>query len=167
MHFKKVLIFSLFTIATVLISSTAFCDLIAFDTKYGNFTIKSETSDGIQNEQTYKFGGKLIGKTEFIEVKAKRISSTSESDLILLKAPTGGSGCVDVVSIVTINRNGVTFSPSLPACGGVEEIYAENNVVTVQVLDRYEETRTVYKVKGDWVSENGLPLENNFSFLDD
>lgn len=70
--------------------------------------------------QTYKIGETDPGTTSFIRVDAKRVNSDAENDIIALTAGAGASGCAEVVSIVSINQEGLTFSPNLNACGGVK-----------------------------------------------
>ena len=157
MPFKKTAILAL------LISGPTFAGSISFNTSGGVFLI--ENSNG-NNEQIYKLGNETLGRSYFLDVKAEKISTGNESVIIAITAATGGSGCAEVVSIVTIQNKKAIFSPNLNACGGVKEIYETDGVVTVSALERDESTSVTYKVKGNWFSENGNPLANEFPFLE-
>lgn len=148
-------------LASIFFSGPAMADSISFDTVNGEFKITSE-----MYIQTYEIGSEKLGQTEYLAVDAKLVKSSSGTTVVAITGATGGSGCADVVSIATISPKGIVFSPSLNACGGVTDLYVKNDVVTVHALERDEVTPVIYKVKGEWVSENDGPLTSNFTFIE-
>jgi hypothetical protein len=153
--FKKIVL------ASILLSGTAIADSVSFDTEKGEFKITSD-----MYSQTYNLGNEKLGQTEYLAVDVKRVKSDPGTTVVAIIGSVGGSGCADVVSIATIVEKGIAFSPSLNACGGVENIYVDNGVVIVHALERDEVTPIIYKVKGDWASENDGPLTSNFAFIE-
>ncbi|EKF9814180.1 hypothetical protein O1D41_003546 [Vibrio cholerae] len=129
-------------------------------TSFGDFQI--EAAD--LHYQTYKFNGKSLGYSEFLEVDGQLLGMSNGSDYIVLRGVSGGSGCAEVLSIVKLSEGQAYFSPALDACGGVDNVEFNNGVVTVTAFERDETTKVEYLVKDSKVLENGknMLVKHNF-----
>ncbi|MBO9497104.1 hypothetical protein J7438_23885 [Thalassotalea sp. G20_0] len=135
------------------------------NTSHGKFSISSKDSVGIQDLQTYKINNKVVGHSEYIEVDGKLLGMSDGSDYLVIRGSIGASACAEALSIVEIKGNKASFSPSLHACGGVDNVSFNNGVVTVTAWARDGETLITYVVDGKKVLENGKGMLTKYSFL--
>ncbi|MDN3429377.1 MULTISPECIES: hypothetical protein [unclassified Pseudoalteromonas] len=134
-------------------------------TSSGIFSITEKENDYYEKEQTYKLEGKVVGKSSWLGVEGKLLGNYNNTNYISVSGYTGGSGCLKVISIVKVNKNEVSFSPSLNACGGIKDINFKNGVVTVTALERDEKTQVKYIVKEDSILQDGVVPTTTFSFI--
>lgn len=138
---------------------------VNINTSFGVFEMTEGESIGIQKIQTYKLSNKVVGKSEWVGVDGKLLGIFDGKNYLVLRGGTGGNGCAEVLSIVKISKDDVNFSPSLNACGGVENVEFNNGVITVIALERDEKTRVKYTINGEKILENGKNMLTKFDFL--
>ncbi|HCE1551368.1 TPA: hypothetical protein NJ265_004197 [Vibrio parahaemolyticus] len=136
---------------------------ISIGTAYGDLKIDS-SGDGLWKTQTYALNSQVVGKSEYLEVDGQLLGMTSKGNYVVLRGAIGGSACAYALSIVVVNDSGVTFSPMLSACGGVENVEFNNGITTVTAYERDEQTQVVYKVNGRKVTKNGKDIMVKHSF---
>lgn len=155
------------TLALLFLSLPAIADSMSFDSPYGTFII---TEDSSSMERTFKFNNNYLGKTDsYIAMEAKRLSNPDEKhkSIIMLKGFTGGSGCESVLSIVTIKKDEIFFSPSLLTCGGVHDVFIKDGYVIIEAdEDRDNQIKATYSVLDSLVSKNGLPMKDPIAFIE-
>lgn len=88
------------------------------------------------------------------------------ADYLVLRGVTGGSGCAEVLSIVKLTEGAASFSPSLNACGGVDNVEFNNGVVTVTAFERDESTKVEYLLENGKVLENGKSMLVKHNFVE-
>lgn len=138
------------------------------DTREGMFTIETVLEDGspVYGQQTYAINDMKLGTSMLYEATAELIGSDKNAVYVLVKGGTGGSGCLEVMSVVRISEGNGEFSKELNACGGLQNVEFDDGVTTLTVLERDERTKTIYQVIDSKVIENGKVKKDGFSFLE-
>ncbi|ELP6118975.1 hypothetical protein QTV43_000088 [Vibrio vulnificus] len=136
---------------------------VSINTAYGSLKINS-SGDTLWKTQTYTLNDKVVGKSEYVEVDGQFLGMGNDGNYLILRGVTGGSACAYDLSVAVVNGSGVTFSPILPACGGIENVIFNNGVTTVIAYERDAQTKVVYELSGRKVTENGKDMMVRHSF---
>lgn len=138
------------------------------DTREGLLTIETVLEEGnpVYGQQTYAINDKKLGTSMLYAPTAELIGSDKNAVYVLVKGGTGGSGCLEVMSVVRISEGNGEFSEGLTACGGLQNVEFDDGVTTLTVLERDERTKTIYQVIDSKVIENGKVKKDGFSFLE-
>ena len=140
---------------------------IHIKTVAGVFSVETQLEEysKVFGEQTYKLNGQELGRSQWLEVTAVLVGKSDNASFVMLKGGTGGSGCLEVASIVKIQDGKAEFSPALNACGGVTDYSFHDGITSVTALERDERTLVKYQIIDSKVVQNGELQSNQHSYL--
>ncbi|WP_075179491.1 hypothetical protein [Neptunomonas phycophila] len=92
--------------------------------------------------------GRVLDVDVYWPPEVESLGTNGYDNFYALSLPTGGSACLEKISVIKVNDDGYHFSQLMSACGGVRKytLSDEEYAVIVDAIERDEETRVRYKV---------------------
>ncbi|WP_375749968.1 hypothetical protein [Vibrio sp. HN007] len=149
-----------------LLFSAFICAEQTLNTPYGSLTITNNQATRDWFSQSYIFADKVIGYSEWMDVKAQNLGGLEGKDYIVLMASTGGNHCQDVVSFIEVGADNVRFSPSFDVCSGLDKVRLVDNTVVLTELEVEGVTAVQFiTLDNELFNGSSADYQENYSFL--
>jgi hypothetical protein len=135
-------------------------------TSHGSLTITNAEATKQWYSQTYMLNEKVIGYSEWMDVKAQSLGVIDGKDYVILMGSTGGNHCQDVVSFIELGSDSIRFSPSFDVCNGLDRVKVVEKTVVLTEIE-VEGANEVQFFNLDDELFNGMPNDSveSYSFL--
>ncbi|MAO93912.1 MAG: hypothetical protein CMM78_03815 [Rhodospirillaceae bacterium] len=93
-----------------------------------SLAVEELSSDGIYKTYSFSYNGSSIGEITSIDLSVRKIQRDKKDNFyFVFAATTGGSGCSEVILVISVTDGQYNLSPSIYFCGGLENAeYIEN-----------------------------------------